>query len=279
MRVFFSWSGERSKQTAEIFSQWLKKVIQAVDPWMSHEMEKGSRWIQEIPVNLETSKMGIICLTNDNLESPWLLFEAGALSKTQEAKVCTFLLDVSHSDVEYPLAQFQHTTFEKDDVKRLVKTVNEQVRKEDEHALDDATLDEVFEQWWPNLEKELNLLSSPQVKPTTKRSERELLDEILEISRRIEAGLNDHISLVLPEEWDNSTKQAVEKLMRDKLQRNLLLSHHVHPGIIKEIKAAGGSVDLMDKIAKNIPSTHIEPRLKHIPRVSARESTDDARKN
>jgi len=278
MRIFFSWSGERSRQTAEILSQWLKKVIQAVDPWMSHEMEKGSRWIQEIPMNLETSRMGIICLTNENLESPWLLFEAGALSKTQEAKVCTFLLDVSHSDVEYPLAQFQHTTFEKDDIKRLVRTVNEQVRKEDEHALDDATLDEVFEQWWPNLEKELNLLLNLQVNPTTKRSERELLEEMLEISRRIEAGLNNHINLVLPKEWDNSTKQAVEKLIRDDLQRNFLPGCYVHPDVIKKIKAGGGA-DLMKKIAQNIPSTHIEPRLKSIPRIPAQKSADDVRKN
>jgi hypothetical protein len=275
VRVFFSWSGERSRQTAEILSSWLEGVIQAIEPWMSHEMEKGSRWIEEIPVNLETSKMGIICLTDDNLKSPWILFEAGALSKTREAKVCTFLLDVSHADVEYPLAQFQHTAFKKDDIKRLVKTVNEQVRKEGENALSDAKLDAAFEHWWPDLEEGLNQLLNLQVQRTVKRTERELLEEILEISRRIEVGLNNTY-LVQPKEWDNITQQAFEKVMRGDLQQNIRLGYYVHPAAIKTIQA---HEDLIKKIAKNIPSTKIKIKSEDIPRASAQKSADDARKN
>jgi hypothetical protein len=44
---------------------------------------------------LGTVKAGIICLTPGNLTAPWILFEAGAISKTPEkAYVCTLLVDL-----------------------------------------------------------------------------------------------------------------------------------------------------------------------------------------
>lgn len=80
MKVFLSWSGERSKVVAKSLSEWLEQVLQAVEPWISTDIEKGKRWDGEISQKLEQSKVGIICLTKDNLESTWLHFEAGAIS-------------------------------------------------------------------------------------------------------------------------------------------------------------------------------------------------------
>ena len=45
------------------------------------DIEKGARWENEISLRLAESDLGIICLTPDNLEEPWVLFEAGALAK------------------------------------------------------------------------------------------------------------------------------------------------------------------------------------------------------
>jgi hypothetical protein len=70
MKVFISWSGPRSRAVAELLKGWLVDVIQAIGPWMSSYIEKGARWVSELSEELEQSKLGIICLTQDNLSSP-----------------------------------------------------------------------------------------------------------------------------------------------------------------------------------------------------------------
>ncbi len=124
MKVFLSWSGTRSKKVAEVLGEYIQQMIQAVEPWISSEILKGANWVKEIGSKLEEINFGIICLTRENLDENWILFEAGALSKKQGAHVCTFLLDLKHTDIKPPLALFQHTIFEKEDIRKLLHTIN-----------------------------------------------------------------------------------------------------------------------------------------------------------
>src|SRR5260370_7231044 len=83
--VFLSWSGPRSKSAAEALKDWLPNILQTARPWMSAtDIEKGTRWREEVAAALDTMKAGIICLTPENLTAEWLLFEAGALSKIRD---------------------------------------------------------------------------------------------------------------------------------------------------------------------------------------------------
>ena len=110
MKVFLIWSGDRSKQVAQALHGWLPKVIQAVKPWMSNEdVEKGKNWPQELSQQLDEARLGIVCLDKSNLTAPWLLFEAGALSKSKDTIACPFLLDVKSSEVRPPLGHLQNT--------------------------------------------------------------------------------------------------------------------------------------------------------------------------
>jgi hypothetical protein len=201
MKVFLSWSGARSKAVAGALAWWLPQTIQAVEPWISSDMDKGARWSPEIASQLEATRVGIVCLTRDNLAAPWLVFEAGALSKTKDAYVCTFLLDVTAADVEPPLGQFQHTLFEKGDVRRLLETINKDVHKGGERGLSDTALSDSFDMWWPKLEQRLRAVQ-PSATARTKRPERELLEEVLEIVRGLQRpSASPSPSAGSPSEW------------------------------------------------------------------------------
>lgn len=114
MKIFLSWSGKQSREIAEAFYNWLPRVIQAVKPWFSQDIEKGAKWAAELDKALGGTRFGIVCLTPDNLPNPSLHYEAGALSKTEGARVWTFLHGgLSSSDVAPPLSSFHATTAEK----------------------------------------------------------------------------------------------------------------------------------------------------------------------
>lgn len=187
MKVFISWSGHRSGALAEALHAWLPLVIQDVEPWLSRkDLDKGARWALEIAKELEGSKVGIICLTPENLDRPWILFESGALSKTLESThVCTYLFELEASMIQPPLGQFQSTTVEKEDTRKLVHTINGAKPK----PVDRARLDELFDALWPKLEAKIQAIpdaSAPTPKP---RDERDVLQEILGSVRRLEEGL------------------------------------------------------------------------------------------
>jgi hypothetical protein len=182
MKVFISWSGERSRLVADALRYWLPKVIQAIQPWMSSsDIEKGTRWRTDIASELEQSSIGIICLTPENLTSTWLHFEAGALSKQQQnTYVCTFLYGLEPADIREPLAQFQTTKAQREDVLKLVRTINNALS---DNKLPDSEVSETFDVWWPKLEQRLSDVPEYQSSPNAQRDEREILEEILEIVR------------------------------------------------------------------------------------------------
>jgi hypothetical protein len=188
MEVFLSWSGERSRRVSSVFLEWLPEVIQSLRPWMSEDIDKGRRWDDQIASRLDNSNIGIICLTADNLDSNWLHFEAGALSKRKDdSSVCTFLLDVARADVRPPLGLFQHTVFEKDDVFRLLRNINERLVQTGLTPLSDSVLQKSFNRCWGDLEGRLQEIASDGHKAVEhQRSERDLLEEMLETLRRIE---------------------------------------------------------------------------------------------
>jgi hypothetical protein len=126
VKIFISWSGPISKQIAKHLYDWLPLVLQYAEPFMSSEdIDSGTRWLASVGSELQSSNFGLFCLTPDNLNAPWLHFEAGAISKVVDRSyVVPMLYRLWPSDISGPLTQFQAATFEKDEVLRELKTIN-----------------------------------------------------------------------------------------------------------------------------------------------------------
>jgi hypothetical protein len=181
--VFLSWSGPRSKSAAEAIKQWLPLVVPTASPWMSAtDIDKGTRWREEVAAALDTMKAGIICLTPENLTAEWLLFEAGALSKTRDPKtrIWTYLLaGLKPQHVKDPLAIFQATTAEKEDTRTLIHSINKNL----DAVVPENRVNHLFDKLWPDLEKELAGIPEPSGAVLPNRPTEEMLADILELSR------------------------------------------------------------------------------------------------
>lgn len=189
MKVFISWSGKISHKVAIALRDWLPSVIQAVEPFVSSEdIERGARWFTDIGSELENVNFGILCITPQNMNAPWVLFEAGALSKSMDqSRVTPLLVGVKNSDIEGPLSQFNTTSLSKDEIFKLIKTINKQLK---ESSLPDQAVERAFEKWWPELDAllteaahEANKTRETKSEPT--RTQSEILEEILELTRSI----------------------------------------------------------------------------------------------
>jgi len=98
-----------------------------------------------------------------------------------KTRVCTYLLGgLENKDIEPPLGHFQHTKPEKEDTRQLLHTINKAVGGDD--PLPEKTLDAVFDQFWPELEKKLNAFPAAP-KAVAKRSLEDMVAEILEFTR------------------------------------------------------------------------------------------------
>lgn len=183
MKVFISWSGTLSKQVAEALRDWLPNVLQIVNPYFTpSDIEKGTRWSIDIAKELESSQVGILCITRDNIHSDWILFEAGALSKSlDKSHVCPILFGITNTDLAGPLKQFQTTGFDKNEMHKMLGVINSKLG---DRKLSQKTLDTVFDKWWPDLDVKVREILSSAVEPKGPvRSDRELIEEILQISR------------------------------------------------------------------------------------------------
>lgn len=236
MKVFISWSGNKSHQVGLVFREWLPSVIQSIEPYVSSEdIDKGARWSTDIAKELENSTFGILCVTKENLNAPWLSFEAGALSKTMDKSFVTpFLFDIKRSEVDGPILQFQSTIFEKNDIKKLVQTLNKACG---DNGISESMLDKAFDVWYPTLEEELGKLFNVVDEESGRNEYNEaevqasiIMEEILELSRDNQKLLRNSNIKVLEsiEELKKQTDAMVSQKERGLAEKRMIWKKSIH---------------------------------------------------
>src|SRR5205823_1293724 len=104
-----------------------------------------------------------------------------------EGRVAPILFGLKQSDIEQPLSLFQATLFEKDEILRLMKTINIAAGAE---AREERQLETVFFSFWPKLEKSIapkleRLRNRPPPRKDEGKLESErILQELLILARQ-----------------------------------------------------------------------------------------------
>ncbi|MGV1009177.1 MAG: toll/interleukin-1 receptor domain-containing protein [Dermatophilaceae bacterium] len=249
LKVFVSWSGTLSRRFAEQVTWWLPRVIQSVEPFLStKDIDKGERWASVLARQLDDAAFGVICLTPDNLTSPWLHYEAGAIAKSVDGRVCPLLFMVDKSDVNPPLSQHQLTAFEQEELLQLIHAVNNAAGK----PLADIKVEESFQKWWPEFAERVAAISpvgeasavamgTEPARPrwTTEDATDEILRTVRRLAERLDAAEPGHFG-------GTSTRSAQPDLAaRDQLRLLLERTLPIHiTSYLEEDDSAGVTVRL-----------------------------------
>src|SRR5262245_23715164 len=150
MSVFICWSGDRSHALAQALKPLLVHSLdlRPDEVFISDNIEKGATWFSSIEKVLDKAQAGIVCLTAENLASPWLHFEAGALGRRlsllsthakgrvrrgagheEPRRLFTLLHGIAGSELEGPLSAYQSTLTTKADLVGMVLSLGRVLRR------------------------------------------------------------------------------------------------------------------------------------------------------
>lgn len=205
MKLFISWSGKTSHSVALVLRNWIPKILHEIDPFVSsEEIKKGNIWNNEIINEIKESTFSIICVTKYNLNSKWLNFEAGALSKYHNnGMVCPFLFKMDEAELNGPLSQFQNVRSDSspEDFFKLLKSIREAYNLK---KPSDETLNVLVVKFYDDLILDLNRITDEQKEDISARNEYQYETNSIFISTPMSA-FNDELELE-----DNST--LIQKL-------------------------------------------------------------------
>lgn len=157
-KIFLCWSKSRSRAIAKAWASLLPQIIKDAQPVLSTEFQKGKEWSKLLRRVLEEARTGIVFLTPENMDAPWIHFEAGALATagSRDRDVFTYVYGFDPGRLAGPLSAYQSTVATKEDTRRLVLGLCA--------ALDCGLPDEgAYCAWWVKLQKALDNVPAPGI--------------------------------------------------------------------------------------------------------------------
>lgn len=240
MKIFISWSKENSTShsVANALYDWLPDVIQGVTPWMStHDIQSGELWGDMVNKQLEENYYGVLSITPQSMHAPWLLFEAGALAKlVDKSRVCPYLSNMTTTGLTGPLTQFQSRISDKEGTSRLVHDINTHL----ENPVSQERISRSFERCWPEMDQLLKKAHDQDADIASEpvRTDRELLEELLTLTRKIDHGTRPRASDIL-----SANLRAKENMISPERALEILKSDtgeyikHIVPAVYETIES------------------------------------------
>lgn len=211
IRLFLSWSGKKSSRLASIFKTYVTDIFPDSDIYYSSDdIRGGEKWRSSIESGLNDRNFSIIFLTESNLQSKWIYFEAGALSKSMTvAKIQPFLYDLKVGSISEPLSSYQARELDKDNILKTIYDINNLNR----NPIDRSILDRNFKRLWPEMEKDLAEVSSisddydsdhPEITDAPMLNQDEQISEILRLVRSSQKDVSDTSANIMNSKFINT---------------------------------------------------------------------------
>lgn len=128
-KVFISWSGNSEipdmlkKSLVETFTENNLTVFVS-----TKNIRTGDEWFKVIKDAITESSITIVCITKDNIQSPWIYFESGAasfhnylLNQTKPLMVVLFDAELPRNS---PLNEYNHIKWGKEGYEKLLVDIN-----------------------------------------------------------------------------------------------------------------------------------------------------------
>lgn len=165
MKVFLSWSGTYSRTHADIFREWIALIFPDIDFFISsQDIDMGERGIEKIEQNLSMYEFGVIFVSRESLNAPWLYYEAGALSrelKDARRRVAPLLIDCSISEIaNTPLSFYQGCVLNREGVERICNSINQILAR----PRTENVLGKSLDAFWPDFAARLERIEKPSEK-------------------------------------------------------------------------------------------------------------------
>ena len=134
--IFICWSGENSKEIAHSLKKCIQEIIfpkANIDCFMSDvDIDSGEDWWKKIKQELKCSKLGIVCITEENLRAPWIYFESGAIV-ARDLKLIPLLINCDMQALAHtPLAQKNMVDiYNKEDFYNMIHTIKRECNIEE----------------------------------------------------------------------------------------------------------------------------------------------------
>jgi len=193
------------------------------------DIDLGTRWENAIGEALASTSFGVLCLTPENLDSRWILFEAGALAKQiDHSRVVPILFQVAASEVKPPLSQFQNEQITENGIRGLLKAIDGISPR----PLGGDKLNDRFNAFWPTLMNTLELAKTGPGPAPKRRELSDVLEEVLSIVRGLAVSpsalgdlqINDVLELLGDGPFVRIQNQSDAESMLRELRRGGLVS-------------------------------------------------------
>lgn len=222
LKVFISWSGERANIIARGFHKHLPETVNGIAPFMSgRDIDKGTQWSTVLNGSLQESTCCIVCLTHESVQSPWVAFETGAISKAvgnvegARSRIWTYLIGLENNDTHLlPFGQYQATGTTQEDTFRLVESVN--MLSPD--TVSAETLRKRFDAlFWPDFSKVLEraneMANAAPSRPSPSQTDA-LLSEILSTVRSMQSEMRQSHNVEADSDRDIRGMVLVDRLAK-----------------------------------------------------------------